>query len=42
TEAVDEDILYQLDSDLSKLAQSMEARFELEDQLLEVLHNRHS
>ncbi|MGI2174173.1 sigma D regulator [Shewanella ulleungensis] len=42
TEAADENILYQLDTDLSKLAQAMESRFELEDQLLEVLHNRHS
>ncbi|WP_282110605.1 sigma D regulator [Shewanella algicola] len=42
TEAADEEILYQLDNDLSQLAQAMEARFELEDQLLEVLYNRHS
>jgi regulator of sigma D len=42
TEADDEEVLYQLDKDLSKLAQSMETRFEFEDELLEILHSRHS
>ncbi|NKF51275.1 sigma D regulator [Shewanella sp. WXL01] len=42
SEIADEKTLYQLDGDLSSLAQSMESRFELEDQLLEILHSRHS
>ncbi|QYK01094.1 sigma D regulator [Shewanella psychrotolerans] len=40
TEADDEKILYQLDKDLSSLGDVMETRFQLEDQLLEVLHNK--
>ncbi|MBR9727542.1 sigma D regulator [Shewanella intestini] len=42
SEMADEKILYQLDGDLSALAQTMESRFELEDKLLEILHTRHS
>lgn len=42
TESEDEDVLYQLDNDSAKLAQAMESRFELEDELLEVIHSRHS
>lgn len=41
-EAQDEQVLYQLDKDLSELAQAMETRFQLEDKLLEVLHNQYS
>ncbi|PIW62215.1 sigma D regulator [Shewanella sp. CG12_big_fil_rev_8_21_14_0_65_47_15] len=41
-EAQDDQVLYQLDKDLSELAQAMETRFELEDELLEVLHNNYS
>ncbi|NMH66948.1 sigma D regulator [Shewanella salipaludis] len=42
TEARDEQVLYQLDQDLSRLADAMETRFELEDELLEVLHSKHA
>ncbi|QSX29734.1 MULTISPECIES: sigma D regulator [Shewanella] len=42
TEAADDKVLMQLDSDLSRLGDAMETRFQLEDQLLEVLHTRHS
>ncbi|WP_299789976.1 sigma D regulator [uncultured Shewanella sp.] len=42
TELVDDKVLYQLDKDLSSLGHAMETRFELEDQLLEVLHTKHS
>lgn len=42
TESEDENILYQLDKDLAQLAQAMESRFEFEDELLEILHSRHS
>ncbi|WP_394130194.1 sigma D regulator [Shewanella maritima] len=42
SEVIDDQVLYQLDGDLSQLAQAMESRFELEDQLLEILHTRHS
>ena len=42
TESVDDQILYQLDKDLSSLGHAMETRFELEDELLEVLHTKHS
>ncbi len=42
TESVDDQILYQLDKDLSSLGHAMEIRFELEDELLEVLHTKHS
>jgi regulator of sigma D len=42
TEAEDEQILSFLDHDLSQLGDAMETRFQLEDELLEVLHNRHS
>ncbi|MGL4614547.1 MAG: sigma D regulator [Shewanella sp.] len=41
-EAQDERVLYQLDDDLSQLAQSMERRFELEDKLLEALHQQNA
>ncbi|MCH1930802.1 sigma D regulator [Shewanella sp. A25] len=41
-EAQDDQVLYQLDEDLSELAHTMETRFELEDKLLEVLHNKHT
>lgn len=41
-EAQDDQVLYQLDKDLSELAHTMETRFELEDKLLEVLHNQYS
>ncbi|MBB1438586.1 sigma D regulator [Shewanella sp. SG41-4] len=40
TDVSDEQVLYQLDNDLSHLAQAMESRFELEDQLLELLYQR--
>jgi regulator of sigma D len=40
TDAVDEQVLYQLDNDLSHLAQAMESRFELEDELIELLYQR--
>ncbi|MBB1364427.1 sigma D regulator [Shewanella sp. SR44-4] len=40
TDASDEQVLYQLDNDLSHLAQAMESRFELEDELLELLYQR--
>ncbi|MGK0408508.1 MAG: regulator of sigma D [Shewanella psychromarinicola] len=40
TDASDEQVLYQLDNDLSHLAQTMESRFELEDELLELLYQR--
>ncbi|MGL5361224.1 MAG: sigma D regulator [Shewanella sp.] len=39
-EAQDERVLYQLDGDLSQLAQAMETRFELEDTLLDALHRQ--
>lgn len=42
TGADDETVLMQLDNDLSNLGDAMETRFQLEDQLLEVLHTRHS
>ncbi|MCE9679901.1 sigma D regulator [Shewanella sp. AS1] len=42
TTSDDDQVLYQLDSDLSSLADVMETRFQLEDQLLEVLHSKHS
>ncbi len=42
TEFVDDKVLFQLDKDLSSLGHAMETRFELEDQLLEVLHTKHS
>lgn len=42
TEADDDKILYQLDKDLSSLGDVMETRFQLEDQLLEVLHSKFS
>lgn len=38
TNGVNEDILLELDNDLSNLGQKMEERFELEDRLLETLH----
>lgn len=41
-ETQDDFVLYQLDKDLSELAHNMETRFELEDELLEVLHRKHS
>ncbi|SHH98171.1 Rsd/AlgQ family anti-sigma factor [Ferrimonas marina] len=37
TNGVDEDVLLELDAELSKLGQAMEERFELEDKLLETL-----
>jgi len=40
TDESDEQVLYQLDNDLSHLAEIMESRFELEDQLLELLYQR--
>ncbi|MFS1437159.1 sigma D regulator [Shewanella sp. 10N.286.48.A6] len=42
TEADSDSMLLELDSDLSNLAQEMEARFALEDELLEQLHQHHS
>lgn len=39
-EAQDDQVLYELDDDLSELAHAMETRFELEDKLLEILHNK--
>ncbi|MCT7942011.1 MULTISPECIES: sigma D regulator [Shewanella] len=42
TESEDDKVLYQLDKDLAQLAQAMESRFEYEDELLEILHSRHS
>lgn len=42
TELVDDNVLFQLDKDLSSLGHAMETRFELEDKLLEVLHAKHS
>ncbi|CAM4084807.1 MULTISPECIES: sigma D regulator [Shewanella] len=42
TSASDDKILYQLDKDLSSLGDAMETRFQLEDQLLEVLHSKYS
>ena len=42
TDTADEQVLYQLDKDLSHLAQAMESRFELEDQLLEILYQRNA
>ncbi|MCL1068854.1 sigma D regulator [Shewanella olleyana] len=42
TEADNDDILMDLDADLSKLAQAMETRFAFEDELLEQLHEHHS
>ena len=33
--------LFQLSQDLSTLGESLEERFELEDQLIEILHNAH-
>lgn len=38
----DDNVLMQLDEDLSHLGDAMETRFQLEDQLLEVLHSKHS
>ncbi|AZQ13112.1 MULTISPECIES: sigma D regulator [Shewanella] len=38
----DDNVLMQLDEDLSHLGDAMETRFQLEDQLLEVLHAKHS
>ena len=42
TEAPDDEVLFHLDKDLSELGDAMETRFQLEDELLEVLHARHS
>jgi len=42
TESEDDKVLYQLDKDLAQLAQAMESRFEYEDELIEILHSRHS
>ncbi|MCG9698257.1 sigma D regulator [Shewanella sp. Isolate11] len=42
TSAEDDQVLYQLDQDLSSLGDTMETRFQLEDQLLEVLHSKYS
>ncbi len=42
TSSDDDQLLYQLDQDLSSLGDMMETRFQLEDQLLEVLHTKHS
>ena len=42
TEAQDDQVLFHLDKDLSDLGHAMETRFQLEDELLEVLHSRHS
>lgn len=41
-ETQDDQVMYQLDKDLSELAHTMETRFELEDKLLEVLHSKYS
>ena len=42
TTLVDDNVLFQLDKDLSSLGHAMETRFELEDKLWEVLHTKHS
>ena len=42
SENTNADTWFNFDDDLSKLAQNMEQRFELEDQLLEILHTRHT
>ncbi|ADN74591.1 regulator of RpoD, Rsd/AlgQ [Ferrimonas balearica DSM 9799] len=42
TNGVNDDIMMELDQDLSELGQKMEERFELEDRLLEALFERHS
>lgn len=42
SETQDDQVLYQLDKDLSELAHAMETRFELEDELLEILYNKYS
>ncbi|WP_144211369.1 sigma D regulator [Shewanella donghaensis] len=42
TEADNDSMLMDLDSDLSNLAQAMETRFAFEDKLLEQLHEYHS
>ncbi|MBY5992151.1 sigma D regulator [Ferrimonas balearica] len=42
TNGVNEEVLMELDQDLSHLGQKMEERFELEDRLLETLFERHS
>ncbi len=41
-ETQDDHVFSQLDKDLSELAQNMENRFELEDELLEMLYRKHS
>lgn len=42
TQKKNDDILINLDKDLDILIQSLEMRFQLEDKLLEVLHQKHS
>ncbi|MBQ4889341.1 sigma D regulator [Shewanella sp. MMG014] len=42
TEVESDDVLMDLDADLSKLAQAMETRFAFEDELLEQLYEHHS
>ncbi|GGI80753.1 sigma D regulator [Shewanella gelidii] len=42
SEAESDKVLIQLDQDLSSLGHAMETRFALEDELLEVLHTKHS
>lgn len=42
SEAENDKVLIQLDKDLSSLGHAMETRFALEDELLEVLHAKHS
>lgn len=42
SETQDDQVLYQLDKDLSELAHAMETRFELEDELLEILYHKYS
>ncbi|MGB0892993.1 MAG: sigma D regulator [Parashewanella sp.] len=42
TTAKNENVLFELDDDLSRLGHSIENRFAYEDELLEVLHDFHS
>lgn len=42
SEAESDKVLIQLDQDLSSLGHAMETRFALEDELLEVLHTKHT
>ncbi|GGZ24557.1 MULTISPECIES: sigma D regulator [Shewanella] len=40
SELESDDLLYQLDKDLAELVHALETRFQLEDRMLEVLHNK--